>query len=350
MNTKRFNFKKENGSVTLFVLIAMIFFLIVCFFIYTNSNNKKVSQMKELEQVKKNYEYTEEDLEGIYDDIIENTVPILKVNPNGGKWNNTTAISTIEGKIGEIIAIENPEVPEGYTINFNGNGGNSPTSIKSTKTFDKWEVIGSGTLTEKQYKFGTSEGTLNAKYTDNEITLPTPTRTGYTFIGWYDAQTGGNKIGNGGEKYLPSSNITMYPQWKTNNYTIRYDNNYFKNNIMPNITDSSSYVGWRVSTTNQTISENNAVGGTAIKVTFPGYNGRSGIQKSLSSDLTVGKTYTFSVYLKASSNHNNVVIGCQQGGTTAVNLTTQWQNLLTHLSLKKINIQLLLYTQALINL
>ena len=203
MNTKRFNLKKENGSVTLFVLIAMIFFLIVCFFIYTSSNNKKVSQMKELEQVKKNYEYTEEDLESIYDDIIENTVPILKVNPNGGKWNNTTAISTIEGKIGEIITIENPEVPEGYTINFNGNGGNSPTSIKSTKTFDKWEVVGSGTLTEKQYKFGTSEGTLNAKYTDNEITLPTPTRTGYTFIGWYDAQTGGNKIGNGGEKYLP---------------------------------------------------------------------------------------------------------------------------------------------------
>ena len=325
MNTKRFNFKKENGSVTLFVLIAMIFFLIVCFFIYTSSNNKKVSQMKELEQVKKNYEYTEEDLEGIYDDIIENTVPILKVNPNGGKWNNTTAISTIEGKIGKIITIKYTEVPECYTINFNGNGGNSPTSIKSTKTFDKWEVIGSGTLTEKQYKFGTSEGTLNAKYTDNEITLPTPTRTGYTFIGWYDAQTGGNKIGNGGEKYLPNSDITMYAQWKTNNYTIRYDNNYFKNNIMPNITDSSSYVGWRVSTTDQTIAESNAVGGTAIQITFPGYNGRSGIQKTLSNDLTVGKTYTFSVYLKASSNQNNVIIGCQQGGTTTVNLTTQWQ-------------------------
>ena len=73
MNTKRFNLKKENGSVTLFVLIAMIFFLIVCFFIYTNSNNKKVSQMKELEQLKKNYESTAEEIESKYESITGDT-------------------------------------------------------------------------------------------------------------------------------------------------------------------------------------------------------------------------------------------------------------------------------------
>ncbi len=70
---KHFNFKNDSGSVTLFVLIAMIFFLIVCFFIYINSNNKKVSQMKELEQLKKNYESTAEEIESKYESITGDT-------------------------------------------------------------------------------------------------------------------------------------------------------------------------------------------------------------------------------------------------------------------------------------
>ena len=73
MDTKKINFKKDNGSVTLFVLIAMIFFLIVCFFIYTSSNNKKISQMRELEQLKKNYESTAEEIESKYESITGDT-------------------------------------------------------------------------------------------------------------------------------------------------------------------------------------------------------------------------------------------------------------------------------------
>ena len=70
---KHFNLKNDSGSVTLFVLIAMIFFLIVCFFIYTSSNNKKVSQMRELEQLKKNYESTAEEIESKYESITGDT-------------------------------------------------------------------------------------------------------------------------------------------------------------------------------------------------------------------------------------------------------------------------------------
>lgn len=51
--------------------------------------------------------------------------------------------------------------------------------------------------------------------TNSSITLPTPTRSGYTFNGWFDAATGGTKIGDGGSSYLPSANanIQMYAQW-----------------------------------------------------------------------------------------------------------------------------------------
>lgn len=77
--------KKQSGSVTLFVLIAMIFFLIVCFFIYTNSNNKKISQSKELEQLKKNYEQNKEELDEEYEEI-QNSNLLIEFSPNGGEY------------------------------------------------------------------------------------------------------------------------------------------------------------------------------------------------------------------------------------------------------------------------
>ena len=47
--------KNEKGSVTLFVLIAMIFFLIVTISIYVNSQSKLQAQNAEIEQIRKNY-------------------------------------------------------------------------------------------------------------------------------------------------------------------------------------------------------------------------------------------------------------------------------------------------------
>jgi len=47
----------------------------------------------------------------------------------------------------------------------------------------------------------------------NSVTAPTPTRSGYTFNGWYDSSSGGSLIISGGTSYTPSSNITLYAQW-----------------------------------------------------------------------------------------------------------------------------------------
>ena len=63
---------EEVGSITLFVLISFIFFLIVCIFIYLNINNKKISQTEEIKQIEKNYESTNEVLEEKYEKIVEN--------------------------------------------------------------------------------------------------------------------------------------------------------------------------------------------------------------------------------------------------------------------------------------
>ena len=81
-----------------------------------------------------------------------------------------------------------------YTVTFNANSGSvSPTSVSVTE--------GSST------------------------TLPTPTRTGYDFNGWYTAASGGTKVGNAGASYSPTANITLYAQWTPITYTIAFNGN-----------------------------------------------------------------------------------------------------------------------------
>jgi len=71
--------------------------------------------------------------------------------------------------------------PSLYTVTFNANGGSvSPTSTTQA-----------------------SQG--------GSVTLPTPTRSGYDFNGWFTAATGGTKIN--GSTYTPTGNITIYAQW-----------------------------------------------------------------------------------------------------------------------------------------
>ena len=70
-----------------------------------------------------------------------------------------------------------------YTVTYNANGG-SCTKITGYTT------AGSKT-----------------------VTLPTPTRSGYIFAGWYRAASGGTRVGGAGESYTPSDNITLYAQW-----------------------------------------------------------------------------------------------------------------------------------------
>lgn len=44
--------------------------------------------------------------------------------------------------------------------------------------------------------------------------MQNPTRTGYIFTGWYDAASGGNKIGDAGSTYTPTTNTTLYAHWE----------------------------------------------------------------------------------------------------------------------------------------
>ena len=67
--------------------------------------------------------------------------------------------------------------------------------------------------------------TASEKYSGTALTLPTATRDGYILSGWYTAAEGGSKVGDAGDSYKPSTEITLYAQWTdaTREVTVTYD-------------------------------------------------------------------------------------------------------------------------------
>lgn len=56
---------------------------------------------------------------------------------------------------------------------------------------------------------------LYAKWTKmSSIPLPSRTRSGYTFLGWFTEPTGGTRIGGGGDIYTPTGDILLYAHWQ----------------------------------------------------------------------------------------------------------------------------------------
>ena len=55
------------------------------------------------------------------------------------------------------------------------------------------------------------------------MTLPTPTRTGYTFGNWFSNVALTTLVGSAGANYEPSTNLTLYAKWNPVNYTVTYN-------------------------------------------------------------------------------------------------------------------------------
>ena len=118
------------------------------------------------------------------------------------------------------------------TYNYNYDGAPAAGSDKATYTFDGWKRDGD----EKTYSNSESvknltvtQGdtvTMYAQWTADSVTLPTATRVGYTFGGWYtDSECSDeNKAGNAGETYTANENITLYAKWNINSYTVIFAN------------------------------------------------------------------------------------------------------------------------------
>lgn len=69
--TMGFKNKNEVGSITLFVLIVILFFIIVLMEVYAGLKTKKTSQSKETDKIQEEYNVSGEDVERVYEEEIK---------------------------------------------------------------------------------------------------------------------------------------------------------------------------------------------------------------------------------------------------------------------------------------
>lgn len=148
-----------------------------------------------------------------------------------------------------------------YSVNFDSNGGSAVASqsvkygskasrptdpTRAGHTFQGWYTARSG---GSKYDFGTAvtgDVTLYAHWSVNSYTLtfdgnggkpseasrtvayggqygslPTATRTGYAFQGWYTARDGGTKVSP--STTMGAADTTLYARWSVNSYTVSFD-------------------------------------------------------------------------------------------------------------------------------
>jgi len=105
-------------------------------------------------------------------------------------------------KIGSFFNVTE-DVPDVYAVRYEANGGLVNDSATSFAYYNQ---------------------------NGSPVILPFPEYSGYDFQGWYDAASGGNKVGEGGEQYVPKGNVILYAHWQAQpevvpEYTVTFNAN-----------------------------------------------------------------------------------------------------------------------------
>jgi len=143
----------------------------------------------------------------------------LSINPNGGSYNGSSDIVEITKDYGTIITLSTPE-KRGYTFNkwFDLNDA---IYDKGTYTFGNDDLSLKATYNIITYNLnidldgGSVNALLKETYTVEDVyNLPTPTKEGYTFIGW-----------TGTDIDEPTSSLTVENMIGDKNYKANYEVN-----------------------------------------------------------------------------------------------------------------------------
>ena len=142
--------KKEKGSVTLFVLIACMFMIIILLIVNIGIMNKNRSEEKKIEEIAKQYNQNETDLDDAYEKIVDENEYVTKgelieiIYPVGSIY-----ITTNEQNPGEYIGGTWESYGQGRTLVGAGTGTDS-NNVQRVFTINS-------TGGEYQHKLTTSE-------------------------------------------------------------------------------------------------------------------------------------------------------------------------------------------------
>lgn len=143
---------------------------------------------------------------------------------------NVVAGKVVELKAGVMVANGSLAINSGTPATIDGGS--------TTSGNDNYKIHYFYSATEALYEFTTSNGsaevikaiTMRDPYTVSfeahgdadpsalpgqpSVTLPAATNGTASLLGWFDAETGGSKIGDAGDSYTPTANITLHAQWE----------------------------------------------------------------------------------------------------------------------------------------
>ena len=152
----------------------------------------------------------------------------ISLDPNGGSLSTTFKMVTFNSNYGTL-----PK-PSRSGYNFLGwftakEGGTEVTSStrmttpKNHTLYAHWSVD-SFTVTFNANGGSVSPSSKSVTYGATYGTLPTPSRTGYKFLGWYTSKTGGTKV-TSSTKVTNGKNHTLYAQWSASSSSVIYNAN-----------------------------------------------------------------------------------------------------------------------------
>ena len=279
----------------------------------------------------------------------------LTIDPNGGSvkvWNPSDATSyttvtssrpytnSYDSKIKlSVPTKKNASDTENYTVTYDyagATGGNSTKTSSSAKTtvtkytFNSWSGQGA---TAASITKGTENGTTYYYYTFpkteaatsnyiatysqtqtstySSVTLPKPTKTGYTFGGWYTES--GTKAGAGGASYTPKGSLTLHASWNIHKSTLTINPAGGSVKVWsPSSASSSVTIKTSTSYTQNyntklkcEATKGNTTSSTDYKVTF-NYGIGSGSVQSSTATKTITYSYTFDSWTKSATFYGSI--------------------------------------------
>lgn len=143
----------------------------------------------------------------------------LIIDANGGKYNGineysmTASYATKYNLQNELI-----DAPDGFTVSFETNGGSKTNAITGKTHFVEWIQMQPflGRIKDEAYYFIAPDGnvdTIKASYQLDPVTLPSTTKDGWSFGGWYYDPDFTLPAGGAGDQITPVKDTTLYAQW-----------------------------------------------------------------------------------------------------------------------------------------
>lgn len=182
-------------------------------------------------------------------------------------WNVTVASTMPDGNLSYTATWTAKQ----YEVSFNGNGGSSPSHI--TVTYDS-----------------TYAG------------LPTPTRTGYDFAGWFTSSNGGTNVVES-TKVEITTDQTLYAHWIAKEYTVGFDLNTGEGTAQGTITVTYG-------DTYTALPENSA---SKTGYTFTGWYTAASGGSEITNTTTVSTASEHTLYAQWQANIYNVVFDVNGG-------------------------------------